>query len=116
MKAVSGLTGHNLPFRYRVFNDSCAGGRVHVGDMANLVYSSAIDSESAVTATVKLEDHALIGAAAVAMPGTTLGKGSTLGAMAASLPGAQLPGEAAPATVGLLYPSTTLQRAGRDWP
>ena len=35
--------------------------------MANLVYSRAIDSKSAVTATVKLEDHALIGAAAVAM-------------------------------------------------
>ena len=61
--------------------------------MANLVYSYAIDSESSVTAPVRLEDHALIGAAAVAMPGTTLGKGSTLGAMAASLPGAQLPGE-----------------------
>jgi len=61
--------------------------------MANLVYSAAIDSESTVTATVKLEDHTLIGAAAVAMPGTTLGKGATLGAMAASLPGAQLPGE-----------------------
>ena len=67
--------------------------------MANLVFSSAIDSESTVTAPVKLEDHALIGAAAVAMPGTTLGKGATLGAMAASLPGAQLPGEAAAAVV-----------------
>ena len=74
--------------------------RVHVGDMANLVYSSAIDSESTVTAPVKLEDHALIGAAAVAMPGTTLGKGATLGAMAASLPGAQLPGEAAAVILG----------------
>ena len=60
--------------------------------MANLVYCCATDSESSVTAPVRLEDHALIGAAAVMMPGTTVGKGSTLGAMAASLPGAQLPG------------------------
>ena len=60
--------------------------------MANLVYCCAIDSESSVTAPVRLEDHSLIGAAAVMMPGTTVGKGSTLGAMAASLPGAQLPG------------------------
>ena len=60
--------------------------------MANLVYCCAVDSESSVTAPVRLEDHALIGAAAVMMPGTTVGKGSTLGAMAASLPGAQLPG------------------------
>ena len=70
--------------------------RVHVGDMANLVYCCAIDSESSVTAPVRLEDHALIGAAAVMMPGTTVGKGSTLGAMAASLPGAQLPGGHSP--------------------
>ena len=82
-----------------VSDNGATAGRVHVGDMANLVYSSAIDSETAVTAPVKLEDHALIGAAAVAMPGTTLGKGSTLGAMAASLPGAQLPGTAAPAAL-----------------
>lgn len=81
--------------------------------MANLVYSSAIDSESTVTAPVKLEDHALIGAAAVAMPGTTLGKGSTLGALAASLPGAQLPGEAAPAMSGSSLPKHTLQLQGR---
>ncbi|CAK0786732.1 hypothetical protein CVIRNUC_009946 [Coccomyxa viridis] len=69
------------------------GSGVHVGDMANLVYCCAIDGESSVTAPVRLEDHSLIGAAAVMMPGTTVGKGSTLGAMAASLPGAQLPGE-----------------------
>jgi hypothetical protein len=60
--------------------------------MANLVTSYAIDGERIVTAPVTLEEHSLIGAAAVAMPGATLGKGSTLGALAATLPGAQLPG------------------------
>ena len=81
--------------------------------MANLVYSSAIDSESTVTAPVKLEDHALIGAAAVAMPGTTLGKGSTLGAMASSLPGAQLPGEAPSVPCSYSLSEHTLHQRGR---
>ncbi|EIE23140.1 hypothetical protein COCSUDRAFT_47508 [Coccomyxa subellipsoidea C-169] len=66
---------------------------VHVGDMANLVCTYAIDGERSVTAPVTLEAHSLIGAAAVALPGTTLGKSATLGAGAASLAGAQLPGE-----------------------
>ena len=66
--------------------------RVHVGDMANLVLTYAIDGERSVIAPVILEAHSLIGAAAVALPGTTLGKSATLGAAAATLPGAQLPG------------------------
>lgn len=70
----------------------CMHDRVHVGDMANLVTSYAIDGERIVTAAVTLEEHSLIGAAAVAMPGSTLGKGATLGAAAATLPGTQLPG------------------------
>lgn len=60
--------------------------------MANLVCTYAIDGERSVTAPVTLEAHSLIGAAAVALPGTTLGKSATLGAGAASLAGAQLPG------------------------
>jgi hypothetical protein len=67
-------------------------GRVHVGDMANLVCTYAIDGERSVIAPVTLEAHSLIGAAAVALPGTMLGKSATLGAGAASLAGVQLPG------------------------
>ena len=64
--------------------------------------------------TVRREDHTLIGAAAVMMPGTTVGKGSTLGAMAASLPGAQLPGghsaPAAPVLAGCPLQSTIMYK------
>lgn len=68
--------------------------RVHVGDMANLVFSYALDAARICHAPVALEDNCLIGAAAVAMPGTKIGRGATLGALAATLPGAQLPGGA----------------------
>ncbi len=66
--------------------------RAHVGDMANLVFSYGVDAERMVSAPIDLEEHSLVGAAAVAMPGTRLGKGATLGAVAATQPGAQLPG------------------------
>lgn len=83
--------GHAVRVLTVVLHDVCFRS-VHIGDMANLVFSYAPDAARIVHAPIVLEDNCLVGAAAVAMPGTRIGKGATLGAAAATLPGAQLPG------------------------
>ncbi|KAK9904717.1 hypothetical protein WJX75_001194 [Coccomyxa subellipsoidea] len=66
------------------------GDGTHVGDMANMVSSLAIDASSMLVAPIDIGKQVVFGVTAVIMPGTVLGDGAVLGAIAAADIGQEL--------------------------
>ncbi|CAL8464659.1 g4194 [Coccomyxa elongata] len=66
------------------------GDGTHVGDMANMVSALAIDADTVMVAPIEIGKQVVFGVTAVIMPGTILGDGAVLGAIAAADIGQEL--------------------------
>ena len=65
----------------------------HVGDLANIITSCALDASAVLVAPVQIGKQAIFGTTAVIMPGSILGKGALVGAIAATDIGQELAGD-----------------------